>query len=104
MDELTQDPLRDDAVQVILRALVGNEVAKDAFTEGLGKHLHFLSVDPGPHTQAQLLRFMHEWVLDVALINGTAWSAAVAASEAELERGEVGEPSTQDELRALLDL
>lgn len=105
MDEAAQDPLEPDAVPVILRALASDEVALTTFTEGLSKHIHFLSLDPGPAAQASLLRFVREWALDVALSRSEAWVTAVETAEARAEEhGELAETATSTELRALLKL
>lgn len=104
MAETELDPIPQDAVSFVLRSLTSDPEGAAAFIDGLSKHLHFLSVDPSAVTQAQLLRFVREWVQDVAVSRGSSWRESVEANEAAIDRGEVTDTATSGELRALLKL
>ena len=101
MDALP-DSLPEEAVQVVMRALEPDPVAASEFVSGLSKAIYRLQVEPGLHSEHELLRFVRGWLVSVALPMDETWRASVNESERRIAAGQLGEPVPADRLRDVL--
>lgn len=92
----------EDGVKIVVDALKDAPASLAEFTEGLGKHLHLLSMDPTPRCVLAALRFMHGWLLSVVVARDPEWHAQVAEHDRRVAAGESTPGHTGGELRALL--
>lgn len=103
-DQVTgpREPIPPDAVKVVLDGLEGEPDARAEFVEGLGKHLHFISVDPTPATAEAAGKFMRGWILSVMVASDPRWREQVAEHDRKIAAGDVGPSATTDDIRNAL--
>lgn len=95
------DVLPENAIPLILDALGDDSVAHDEFLDGLSKAVFRLQHEPGVAREAELLRFVRNWLTSVALPKSAGWLEQVEASEKLFASG-TSERISHEELRGLL--
>jgi len=91
MGDRAREKLSDNVMSTIVDALSDQPAARQEFLDGLGKKLHFLSLDPGPKARQDLISFVRDWAVDIFLSADDAWNRQIDESEIRIETGDLGE-------------
>lgn len=107
MDEVPgagpREAIPSNVVKVVLDGLQDDDAARDDFIEGLGKHLHFMSMDPTPAVVEAAMHWLRGWLFSVFLARDESWTTQAAEHDRRVAAGESSPGVTSAELRSLID-
>jgi hypothetical protein len=98
----TIDAIQETPISAVLTCLAPDSTERDEFLAGLDKRVRAIDLEPGPDASAALTRYVHEWAVSLVAAKQGTWRAQIEASEAAIERGELGEPLDAQGLRAAI--